>query len=268
MTARHKGVAKLWLLNLFGGAALILAVYEWLLLPDAHGWQVAASALLALAVIFCGLWLRAGSFAYFRVAEFREQGSVWRAFRHGLRHMIALAVWLILLAILEWTLYSLLQYAPQFGVWFWQKVPTLRFGSPRLIFHIAEWLIVFVMALLVAVWLPVASTVAAAGFKLTPMVRSWRLLKRVSYWFWFCGLAFAGAYLPYQLVWWIPDLDTLRQQAWSAGLRLALAYVLLVSAWVVLLLVIGDPLAILDPLPISIPQSPEFRSNQPAEESH
>ncbi len=254
MNARHTGVAKLWLLNLFGNAALLASVYFWLLLPDAHGWQVGASGLLAIVVIFFGLWLRTGSFAYFRVAEFREQGSVWRSFRHSLRHMIALAIWAILLAALEWCLFSRLQYAPQFGVWFWQKVPALRFGSPRLIFHIAQWVIVFLMALLIALWLPVASTVAATGFKPAAITRSWRLLKSGSYWLWFCCLAIVGGYVSYKLVWWIPDLKTLTQQAWSAGLRFALAYVLVISAWIALLLVIGDRLSQLDPLSTESPQ--------------
>ncbi len=255
MTARHKGVAELWLLNVIGNAALVAAVYFWLLLPDAHGWQFASSALLALAVIFCGVWLRVGSFAFFRVAEFRDNATVWRAFRHALRHIIPLAIWAILLAVLEWLLYSRLRYAPQFGVWLWQKAPALRFGSPRAIFHVTRWLIWIAMALLAAIWLPVASTVAAAGFKPKPMVRSWRLLKRGSYWLWFCALALVGVYLPYKLVWWIPDVSTLNQQAWSAGLRFALAYVLLISAWVALLLIIGDRLSELDPQPIASPNS-------------
>ncbi len=167
MTAKHSGVAKLWLLNLVGNAVLLAAVYFWLLLPDAHGWQVAASGLLAVVVIFFGLWLRAGTFAYFRVAEFRDHAAVWRAFRHALRHMIALAVWAILLAAIEWSLISLRRYAPQFGVWFWQKSPAfLRFGSPRQIFHAADWVLWFLVWVLVpALWLPIAVTVAAAGFR-------------------------------------------------------------------------------------------------------
>ena len=104
MTAKHSGVAKLWLLNLVGNAALLAAVYFWLLMPDAHGWQVAGSALIAVVVIFCGLWLRTGTFAYFRVAEFRDNATVWRAFRHALRHMIALAVWAASFAVLVWLL--------------------------------------------------------------------------------------------------------------------------------------------------------------------
>jgi hypothetical protein len=249
MNARHTGVAKMWLLNLFGGAVLLACVYWFLVLPDAHGWQVAGSAILAIVVIFCGLWLRAGSFAYFRVAEFRDAGCVWRAFRHALRHILALLIWLVPLAAVEWLLlYSSLQYAPQFGVWFWQKVPVLRFGSPRLIFHIAQWVIVFVMALLVALWLPVASTVSAAGLRASAMARSWRLLKCGSYWLWFCGLVIVGGYLPYKIVRWVPMFDKLAQQSWSAGLRLTLAYVLVISAWIALLLVIGDRLSKLDPL--------------------
>jgi len=255
MTARHKGVAKLWLLNLFGNAALIAAVYFWLLLPDAHGWQVGGSALLAIAVIFCGLWLRAGSFAYFRVAEFSNHATVWRAFRHASRHIVGLAIWAVLLAALEWLLYSCLRYVPQFGVWFWQKAPALRFGSPRIVSHVTACVIWIAMALLAAIWLPVASTVAAAGLKAGPMARSWRLLRHIRYWLWFCVLAYFAVDLPYKLVWWIPDVNSLSAQAWSAGLRFALAYALLISAWVALLLVIGDALAKLDPLPIAASES-------------
>jgi len=257
MTARHKGVAKLWLLNLFGNVALMAAVYFWLLLPDAHGWQVAGSALLGLVVIFCGVWLRTGSFAFFRVAEFRDNAAVWRAFRHALRHILALAVWLIPLALLEVGRYWLQQYAPQFGVWFWQKAPALRFGSPRLISHVTAWVLTLLMALLIAIWLPVASTVAAAGLRPQRMARSWRLLRRGSYWLWFCALALLGAYLPYKLVWWIPDVSTLGKQAWSMGLRFALAYILLISAWVSLLLVVGDRLSNDDPY---IRQEPSARA--------
>jgi hypothetical protein len=249
MTAKHSGVAKLWLLNLFGNALLLAAVYGWLLLPDAHGWQVAVSALLALAVIFFGLWLRTGSFAYFRLAEFRDSSAVWRAFRHALRHIIALALWAIPLAAAEWGVLHLRKYAPQFGVWFWQKFSLLRFGSPRQIYHTADWLLLLLVALLAIAWLPIASTVAALGLKPARMVRSWRVLKQATYWIWIVVLAIVGGYLPYKIVWWIPDLSTLNKQALSAGLRFLLAYVLLISAWVALLFIVGVRVEREDPDP-------------------
>ena len=239
MTAKHSGVAKLWLLNLFGNAALAAAFYFWLLLPDAHVWQVAGSGLLALVVIFFGVWLRGGSFAYFRLSEFREHAAVWPAFRRSLHHLIALILWLIPLAAAELCLLTLRRFAPQFGVWWWQKVPALRFGSPRAVYHAAEVAFFLVMALLVAIWLPPAATVAAFGFK-GHIARAWRVLKRAKYWLWFVALVVVGVYVPYKLVWWIPGLGTLSKQAWSAGVRFFFAYLVLISAWVSLLLVTGE----------------------------
>src|SRR5271157_6470203 len=40
--ANRAGVARLWLLNLVANAAALTAWYFWLLIPDAHGWQVQA----------------------------------------------------------------------------------------------------------------------------------------------------------------------------------------------------------------------------------
>ena len=47
-STNRAGVLKLWLLNLVGNAAVLAVWYYWLLIPDAHGWQVAWSAVLAL----------------------------------------------------------------------------------------------------------------------------------------------------------------------------------------------------------------------------
>jgi len=234
--------------NVAGNAALLAAVYGWLVLPDAHGWQVAFSGLLAVIVIFFGLWLRAGSFAYFRLAEFRDHAAVWLAFRHSLRNILPLLLWVIPFAALEWFLLSLRRYTPQFGVWFWQKSPhVLHFGSPRQMYHLADGLLLLLIALLAAMWLPVATTVAAAGLKPRRMLRSLRVLKQIGYWLWLVVLLLVGGWIPHKLVWWIPDLNSLRAQAWSAGLRLLLAYVVLITAWVALLLVTGERVEREDP---------------------
>jgi hypothetical protein len=239
MNAKHSGTAKVWLLNLFGNAVLMAAVYFLLVLPDAHGWQVGMSAVLALVVIFFGVWLRAGSFAYFRLAEFRDTAEVGRAFHYSLRHLISLVLWFVPFAVAEWWLFHLRQYAPQFGVCFWQKFSALRFGNPRQIFHAADWVLWIVMLLVFVLWLPVASTVAALGLRPSRMAWALRVLKAPAYWGWLILLLVVGLYLPAKLIGWIPDLSTLSRQAWSAGLRLLLAYTLLISAWVGLLLVAG-----------------------------
>jgi H+/Cl- antiporter ClcA len=99
--------------------------------------------------------------------------------------------------------------------------------------------------------LPIATTVAAFGLKLTPMARSLRVLKRLGYWLWFCALMLIGAYLPYKLIRWIIDLSDLRKQAWSMGLRFFVAYIILITAFVVLLLIVGSRVEQEDPEGIS-----------------
>ena len=124
----------------------------------------------------------------------------------------------------------------------------MRLGSPRQVFHAADWLLWLLIWLLIpAVWLPIAMTVAAAGLRLARMARSLRALKRIGYWLWFCGLMLIGGYVPYKLVWWILDLSDLRKQAWSMGLRFLVAYVILISAFVALLLVVGSRVEREDP---------------------
>lgn len=253
MTAKHSGVAKLWLLNLFGNAALLAAVYFWLLMPDAHGWQVGVSALAAVAVIFFAVWLRAGTLAYFRVAEFRDNATVWLAFRRSMRHMVALAIWAAAGAVLVWWLWSLRTYTPQAGVWMRQKLGAGP--SPRNVTRDLDWLIVLLVGLVIpAIWLPLATTIAAAGVRFKHLARSLRVLRRPGYWLWLCPLMLAGAYVPYKLVWWVPDLSDLRKQAWSMGFRFLLAYVILISAWISLLLVVGTRVEREDPdiLPIDV----------------
>jgi len=230
-SANRTGIMKLWLLNLVANAAVLAAAYIWLLIPDARGWQLAGSALLAVIEVVLVLWLRAGTLAYFRIAEFRNQGTVWRAYRHSLRHVPALAVWVLMFLLVAWLLWSLDPYVPQFSVWLRQK---LNGGPPprSVMAGVNRFLLLLVGIVMPALWLPIATTVAAVGFNPHHIVLSRRVWKRPAYWLWFCLLLGVGIYAPYKLVWWIPDLQTLRQQAWSTGLRFLLAYLIGVTAFI------------------------------------
>jgi hypothetical protein len=167
--------------------------------------------------------------------------------------MIALALWAVPFTALVWLLFSLHRYTPQFGVYLWQKLPAaLRLGSPRQMFHVADWILWLLFGLAAAIWLPVASTVAAAGWQVKRMFCSLRVLRHGRYWLWFAGLVLVGGYIPCRLVWWIPQFSDLRAQAWSAGSRFLAAYVVLISAWVALLLVVGEMVEQEDPGPIAV----------------
>jgi hypothetical protein len=238
--ANRAGVAKLWLLNFVANAAALAAWYFWLLIPDAHGWQVALSLVAAVVIVFLVAWLRAGTFAYFRLAEFRHFASIWPAYRRGLRHIPPLVLWFLVGIAVEWYLWRLRSYAPQFGVWLWQKLPgALRLGTPRQMMEWADGVLWLLIGFAVpAIWLPVETTLAVFGLK-TRVTGSWRVLKRPLYWLWFAVLMLIAAYVPYKLIWRINYKTDLRAEAWSMGLRFFAAYLIVTTAWIALVGMVG-----------------------------
>ncbi len=232
-TTNRTGIVKLWLLNFVANAVLLVVGYFWLLIPDARGWEVAGSALIAVIVVVFVLWLRAGTLAWFRVAEFRKQRTIWRAYRHALRHVPALSIWVLVFVLFAWMLWALQGYVPQFAVWLRQK---LGAGPPpRNIMNELNWLLLLGVGLVIpALWVPMATTISAVGFQPEHIILSRRVWKRPLYWLWFCLIMGVGVYVPYKLIWWIPDLQTLRQQGWSMGLRFLLAYLIAVTAFIAL----------------------------------
>lgn len=227
------GILKVWLLNFVANAAVLGIWYFWLIIPDAHGWQVAGSALIALIVAVSVLWLRAGTLAWFRVEEFRRQGSIWPAYRYARRHVLALGIWVLVFVVLVWMLWGIYEYVPQFAVWFRQKIG--GGPSPRNLMRDVNWLLLLITVfVLPASWVPMATTISAVGFKAEHIVLSRRVWRRPLYWLWFCLLLGASVYIPYKLIWWIPDLQTLRQQAWSVAGRFLLAYIIAVTGFIAL----------------------------------
>jgi len=228
-TTNRSGVLKLWLLNLFGNAAILASWYCWLQIPDAHGWQVVWTAAQALLTIAFVLWLRAGTVAWFRVSESRNQEKISPAFRRGWRHAIPLGIWFAVLVVVGWIIISVGNYTPQFSVWIRQKVNAGP--APRNVMHGTDWLLFVVLwVVLPAIWIPLATTIAAVGFSGAHVRRSLRVLRRPLYWLLYCLLMALAAWVPYRLVTWVPELSTLRQQAWSAGLRFAAAYIIVITA--------------------------------------
>jgi hypothetical protein len=247
-TTSRPGITKLWLLNFVANAGALAIWYFWLLIPDAYGWQVAASALLAVVVVALVVWLRAGTLAWFRVAEFRKDGNIWRAYRHSLRHVPSLGMWALVFVVIAWLLWGLHGYVPQFAVWLRQKLGAGP--APRNLMNDLNWLLLLLVGFVMPVlWVPIATTVSAVGFQPEHIIRSRRVWKRPVYWLWFCLLLGVGVYIPYKLLWWIPDLQTVRQQFWSMGLRFLLAYAVGITAFIALVWMTGiytdreDPVA-------------------------
>ncbi len=230
-TTNRSGVLKLWLLNLLGNAAVLGVWYYWLLIPDAHGWQVAWSAVLALLTMLFILWLRAGTLAWFRVCRVSHPASDRRRIPAGLRGTSfrwrsGLAVCVVdrvdhhQRGQLHTAILGLDSTEGECRAVAAQRDARVRLAA-------------------------VSAAVGGVARDLGPdrndhrrrgIFRARTCGVRCEY----CASRFTGccycvlmalaAWVPYKLVTWVPELSTLRQQAWSAGLRFAAAYFLMITA--------------------------------------
>ena len=176
------------------GAWMALAL-AWFWLPDSRLWGVALSALLAVVVIGGGLWLIGAALLFYSKAH---AGLDLPAWRDSLRRVPALLVWGAVLALAIWG-----SMRPKAPAWIW-IVPAV-------------------------ILLPLAEQVTADGIR-----GLFRIVWRARYFPTAVVLIIAGAYLPYVLIGWHPQLTGLAMQTTSLAVRFAAAFLLAVSAWLIL----------------------------------
>ena len=126
---------------------------------------------------------------------YQKPGPIWR---ESLRRVPALLVWGAVFALAIWA--------------------SQRLKAPAWI-----WIIPAVLLL------PLAAQVTAEGIR-----GLFRMVWRARYFPTAVVLIIAGAYLPYVLIGWRPQLSGLAMQTASLAVRFAVAYLVAVSAWLVL----------------------------------
>jgi hypothetical protein len=111
---------------------------------------------------------------------------------------------------------------------------TLKFLST--LDWVVEWI------LLPLVLLPWGAEVAAkgfAGFGGRSLAAAWIVFRRGRYWVSYLALFALGIYVPVQLVHWVPEVESLGAQAASLAARFLAAYLMMVTAWLVLASLLG-----------------------------
>jgi len=101
---------------------------------------------------------------------------------------------------------------------------------------------VVVWVLLPLLLLPWGAEVAAngfAGFGGRSLRTAWRVFRRGSHWSSYVVLFALGVYVPSQLVYWIPEVQSFGGQAASLAGRFLAAYLLFITAWLVLASLLG-----------------------------
>jgi len=217
-------IVPIWIVQFGANLGLLAIAYWWLLWPDAQAWQVVASLIVSVAILFLAAWLHAGTLSYFV-----DAGGLRSAFQRGFRRVPVFLIWAIAFALALWALGRLRDAVPQASV----RMAQILGSGPRPLRSAADWVVAALQYVAApAFFFVFLAEVIALGF------RGWRLRalanwKRARYWVVLGVALLVGALAPYKLIWWVPlKGSSLTAEAWSAILRFGLAYLLAVTTWV------------------------------------
>ncbi len=231
---------RLWALHVGGTLLLAVLAYAWLAIPDARLWQVGVTVVLGVALLLAFLWLQASTFEFFAQAHAGSTAGVRAAFRATLRRLPALVVWALLFALVLWVIDWAGGWVRYAADWLGSALTmTLRTPvSPQAVAGVLNtvlWVLAWVWAPLRL--LPLAVEVSAngfGGFRGARRAVAQRVFRRGRYWLGYLALLALGTWLPTVLIDWFPQVESLWAQALSLLLRFLAAYLLLVTAWLLL----------------------------------
>jgi hypothetical protein len=212
----HSSTRILCIMHFLGNAILLWVAYAWLSIGESSMILLTESILLGIVIAIAALWLHGSALAHFAADD---RSRLRPALGAALRHLPPL----FLLAIMVVVLYGLM-------VWLDSLMET-KTGAVRIIFDVAIWLLRwFILPVLL---LPLATSVATRGF-LGFFHKAWGRSKNLIYWVEVVVLLLAGIWVPLKLVTWVPKLDGFGLQMTSFLIRLFVAYLLFVVAWLLL----------------------------------
>jgi hypothetical protein len=222
LPVRHR---KLVALHLVGNAALITSAALWLLIPDERTAQLMATAIAGLVIVFLFCWLHAGTLAF----SAQREG----AFSRGLRHLPAFILFAIILYVVMRVVAGISDLSWQISGFVYSKLPGwLRpvSGSERVNTWLEAAIGIVVWYVMPATLLPLVAGAAEHGFSMRVFGAAIGAWVRLRYWILFGVICALGVVVPKLIMGWTPGTG-LRGETISLVIRLSLAYVLAVAAW-------------------------------------
>ena len=210
-----RSLAPIAAAQLVGNALLLWLGYYWLGLGETRASTLAWSTLVALLLLTLECWLHGATFAYFSDTR-----------RLPLRRLAplvisALALLAIYAALAQWSAYS---SQPAFKIASYLTMTLRKPVKPATVlnvFNIALWLVRWMVVPGLA--LPILCGIATRQHS-----RKW--------WYWIAtpALLVCALWLPLKLMGWTPQAGSFGMQMFSFVVRLLIAYLLFVGAWLVL----------------------------------
>lgn len=223
-------LACFWVAAQFGGTALLILLgLAWTRLPDKHGWQVALTLLIPVLLIISALELQAGTMRKLADDDGKRVKLVWGA--------VTLLVWIAMgcafWALLDWCDDQIPQWAGYLNSQSSAHARATLFTYDHIVrwLTILEWILRWIV--MPAKIIPYAVVSAQWGWRLP-----WRRVLRILWnWRWWPAVVLASlvaVWLPGRSFTEVPH-GTVHAQVWCVGLKLASAYLLAVTSWVLLL---------------------------------
>lgn len=230
---------KLVTLHLAGNALLLFAGTLWLLIPEAHAWQLVFTGLSAFALLFAFAWLHCGTLAH---GLLPAHETIRKDFRASVRHIPAFAVLISALLLLMNRVSNCSDDSWRISGYFFTRLPhSLQSSIGEIRFH--DWVeikfAVLTWFLLPALFLPFLSAASSCGVSRRGFGAALRTYGRWKYWLATAAAALIGIWLPYLLAQWTPS-HGLRQETVSLVLRLFTAYLLAVLVWLMTSALVGS----------------------------
>jgi hypothetical protein len=219
--------------HLVANALLLWLGYYWLGIGDSRTASLLWSAVIALVLVSLSCWLHGATFAYFAGRPVGQVTDLPTSFRTALRNLLAIlaalvVVLLIYLLLSRWSGYST---QPAFDISSWL---TLKFRKPVRpnsvfrIFRALTWLVRWVMLPVILLpWVAAVASQGWAGFR-------HRIANTRRYWLQAPLLLLLALWVPFLLLDWVPYTGKFAIEMASFVIRLLVAYLLFVAAWLVL----------------------------------
>jgi hypothetical protein len=244
-----RSLAPIAAVQLVGNALLLWLGYYWLGLGETRAATLAWSALVALLLLTLACWLHGATFAYFSGTR-----------RLPLRRLPLLVAAVIVLLAVYWALarWSNFSSRPAFKI---ASYLTMTFRKPvkpatvlnvfKLALWLVRWMVVPALALPVLCRIATPATKGSEDARSSgavalargpapspvhrPQAGSGRPPAR-NWWYWIATpiLLVCALWLPLKLMGWTPHAATFSMQMFSFVLRLPIAYLLFVGAWLTL----------------------------------
>lgn len=229
---------RLDILHLAGNAVLFAGAAFWLLIPEAHVWQLVFAAISGLCIVFAFVWLHSGTLAH---GVTPSPTTLPEDFRRSLRHIPWFTFLLLALLLLMTYISKLAEKSWQISGYLFTRLPhfvQVATGEEKLN-ALVEWkfaaLIWFVLP---AIFLPFLSASSAFGFRRSGMAAAARCYTHWRYWFYVAIATVVGIWLPHALMTWTPG-HRLEGETISLVLRLVASYVIAIVTWIMISAIVG-----------------------------